>query len=396
MALWVLYFFLFIAVFGDFISNEKPLFCRFEGRNYFPVLRSYAVEMGMAGWPQGLGTGWHEQEYDAVMWPPIPYGPTQIDLDNANFKGPFERQNVRGLLFRHWLGTDNLGRDVLAGLVRGCRIALLIGCLSMLLAVIVAVPLGAMAGYFGDYRFYMSWTQIVSAILLGSLLLFYIWQVIVRFSSSLFDLHQAGLVVVVILLATLLIRTIIHDPFKRPARRSFSVPCDTIVMRSIEVIRSVPAFFLLIAVLGAVARPSWVYVVLLIALWRVPSIVRYVRAEALKLRDQPYIDAARVVGLTDRQIIWRHIIPNSLSPVLVTLAFGIGGAVLLESGLSFLGVGLSLEEMSWGKLLSGARVNFKAWWLAVFPGAAIFLMIYIFNVLGDALTDILEVRSSRL
>jgi len=168
------------------------------------------------------------------------------------------------------------------------------------------------------------------------------------------------------------------------------VPWDFTIMRLVEVLRSIPAFFLLFAILGIIESPSIYYVLLLIGFLRVPTIIRYVRAEALKLRDKTFIDAARVIGLPDRQIINQHIIPNSMGPVLITVAFGIGGAVLLESGLSFLGIGVSIDQMSWGKLLSSARDNFSAWWLAVLPGSAIFLTVAIFNKIGEVIGDHLE------
>jgi peptide/nickel transport system permease protein len=110
----------------------------------------------------------------------------------------------------------------------------------------------------------------------------------------------------------------------------------------------------------------------------------------MKLRDAGFIDSARVVGLSDFRIIRRHIIPNAMGPVMITVAFGIGGAVLLESGLSFLGIGLSIDQMSWGRMLNEARSNFAAWWLAALPGAAIFLTVAAFNRIAEDLSNWFE------
>lgn len=380
--------FVFFAVFGDFIANDKPLYCKYEGRHYFPVLRAVPVSLGIAKWPAGLrDSDWHSKAYDKVVFPPIPYSASKLDLENADYVSPFAKQNVRNGWFRHWLGTDNLGRDVVAGLIRGCRISLIVGLVSMLLAALLGIPLGAVSGYFGNERQQLQLHRLLLYLLAGLLVAFYlIYAIITLLGTGWTSAVPAylGLALVVTLLALVLDR----KWFARMRSRYVRMPWDNIVMRSVEVLRSIPAFFLLFAVLGIVREPSLLYVVLLIAVLRSPIIIRYVRAEALKVRDQTFVDAARVIGLGDWAIIKRHIIPNTVGPVLITMAFGMGTAVLLESGLSFLGIGSGLEEVTWGKMLNEARTNFKAWWLAVFPGLAIFLMIASFNRMGDTLTQL--------
>ena len=382
-----------IAVFGDFIANEKPLVCSIEGKVMVPIVKAYGVELGLSGWPDGLGTGWHDKSYDWAVWPPVPYSPNTIDLANSNYKSPFASQEVSNIQFRHWLGTDQLGRDVLSGLIRGCRVSLLIGCLSMLIAALLGIPVGAAAGYFGDARLRRNALQIGIYVVFGLLVTFYLWQ----FATHIVAGGQAFNALIFLVIAFILggLASILVNR-SSGWFRTFVVPIDSLIMRSIEVVRSIPGFFLLFAILGVIENPSWLYVIMLIGVLRMPTITRYVRAEAYKLREQNFIDAARIIGLSDRQIIRRHIVPNALSPVIVTMAFGVGSAILLESGLSFLGIGMSLDQMSWGKLLSAARYNFAAWWLALFPGAMIFLTIAVFNILGDELTDILEVRSNRI
>ncbi|MDX1410253.1 MAG: hypothetical protein R3330_19015, partial [Saprospiraceae bacterium] len=153
-AVGVLVVFCFLALFGDFIANDKPLYCKIEGKSYFPVFRAIPVNLGLASWPEALRDGdWHNKPYERVVYPPIPYRASNLDLSNAGFRSPFGKQQVRNLWFRHWLGTDDLGRDTLAGLIRGCRVSLLVGLASMLLAALIGVPLGAIGGYFGDRRF---------------------------------------------------------------------------------------------------------------------------------------------------------------------------------------------------------------------------------------------------
>ncbi len=382
---------LFFAIFGDFVANEKPLYCKFEGKHYFPVLRSVCIKAHLCEWNPVFATGeWHEYDYDRVVFPLIPYSATTLDPVNGNYRAPFSEQNVRNTWFRHWLGTDALGRDVTAGLIYGCRIALLVGLLSMLIAVMIGVPIGARAGYYGDDRIKRAWPVLILNGI-GSIMI--IWLLVQ--AALIFFKHPGSPGGTGYLTTGLFVGFVMWygsrliDKFS-PQRMFVGVPWDFTVMRSVEVLRSIPAFFLLFAILGIIESPSLYYVVLLIGLLRVPTIIRYVRAEALKLRDKNFIDAARVIGLSGNQIVNRHIIPNAMGPVLITVAFGIGGAVLLESGLSFLGIGLSIDQMSWGKLLSSARGNFSAWWLAVLPGSAIFLTVAIFNKIGEVIADYLE------
>lgn len=376
--------FLFFAVLGDFIANEKPLYCKIDGQSYSPVLIDYGVRMGVARWPEPLlNIDWRKENYEAVIRTIIPYGAKSLDFQNANFKGPFSEQNVASLRFRHWLGTDALGRDVLAGMIRGCRIALFIGIFSMLLAATIGIPLGALIGYYGDTR-RLRLDKLVMFTITGVFLLYFLFELTGLLISGYFANIGYPIILLVLSLLIFILSKYLLDKvqFRLPEVR---LPLDFIVMRTIEVFRSIPAFFLLFALLGLIDQPSLWYVVGFIALMRWPTVARYVRAESLKIREQNYILSARVVGLRDGQIIRRHVIPNALGPVFVTLAFGMGGAVLLESGLSFLGIGLGVEEVSWGKMLNEARKNFSAWWLALFPGTAIFLLIAAFQAIGDSL-----------
>jgi peptide/nickel transport system permease protein len=381
----------FFAVFGDFVANEKPLYCKYEGSIYFPVFRSVCVNAGICNWNAAFTTGdWHAYEYESVIFPPIPYSATTLDPTNGNFRPPFSEQNVRSTWFTHWLGTDVLGRDVTAGLIYGCRIALIIGLLSMLIAVMMGVPIGARAGYYGDDRKRRSWLALLIDIVGALAILWLLLQAGLMYFS--YDTPGVAIIYLIVACGIALITWIGGRYIDRVSPQKFvtGVPWDFAVMRSVEVLRSIPAFFLLFAILGIIRSPSLLYVVLLIGILRTPTIIRYVRAEAMKLRDKTFIDSARVIGLSDSQIINKHIIPNAMGPVMITVAFGIGGAVLLESGLSFLGIGLSIDQMSWGKLLSSARENFAAWWLAVLPGGAIFLTVAIFNKIGEVITDYLE------
>lgn len=380
-SLRVLYVLIFIALFGDFIANDKPLWCKVEGQHYFPVLKQYAVDLGLAGWDDRfLQADWKELPYEAVLFPPVPYAATGLDLRNSNFRSPFGKQQVSTWRWRHWLGTDRLGRDVLAGLVAGTRVALLVGIIAMGVAVLIGVLMGALAGYFGDDKVHMRRGQLL--MLIPGLLLacFYgfmappaTWGMglqLLLFVAVLFLFFSFGKMV----------------PGKWATQR-VKLPLDVLVMRTIEVFNSIPTLLLLLAVVAVLESSSIFYVMLVIGLVRWTGIARFLRAELMKVKKLNYIEAARAMGFSEGRILFKHALPNALGPVIITTAFGIASAILLESVLSFLGIGVGGDSVTWGSMLSAARQAPSAWWLALFPGLAIFVTVTIFNLLGEALSE---------
>ena len=169
---------------------------------------------------------------------------------------------------------------------------------------------------------------------------------------------------------------------------------DIGVSRLIEVMLGIPTFFLLLVV-AATFPPSIYLVMMILGFTGWTGIARLVRGEFLKVRAQDYVAAAQSVGASDFRIMFRHVLPNSLAPVLVSMSFGVAGAILTESALSFLGIGVPAQLVTWGSLLSVAQSNTTAWWLAVFPGAAIFVTVLAYNLLGDGLRDALDPREQR-
>jgi peptide/nickel transport system permease protein len=214
----------------------------------------------------------------------------------------------------HLMGTDQLGRDVLARLLVGARISLVIALTSVGLSVVAGVAVGAVGAYYGGW-------------------------------------------------------------------------VDGLIMRVVDVVLAVPRIVLLIAAIALLEPSPW-SIVLLLALTQWPTPARLVRAEILTLRERDYVQAARVLGLGDGAIVFRHLLPNALSPVLVAAMLGVSHTVILEAGLSFLGLGVPL---SWGTLLLAGKdqVLTGGWWLALFPGLAVAAVAVSFNLLGDGLRDIL-------
>ena len=161
-------------------------------------------------------------------------------------------------------------------------------------------------------------------------------------------------------------------------------------MRLIEIVNAIPALFLLLAAVAILEKPSIISVMVIIGLLRWTSIARFIRAELLRVRSLEFIEAAEAMGYSDWRIIIRHAIPNAIAPVLITIAFGVASAILIEAFLSFLGIGLENDEITWGLLLSFARESTTSWWLAIFPGLAIFVTVTLFNLIGDGLTEALD------
>ena len=219
------------------------------------------------------------------------------------------------------LGTDALGRDVMAGLVHGARISLLVGLVSTVVALLIGVPIGALAGYFGGF-------------------------------------------------------------------------IDDELMRFTEFFQTIPSFALAIVLL-AIFQPSLFYVILAIAIVSWPPVARLVRGEVLSLRSREYVEAAMLSGQGTLQIITRQILPNALPPIIVLASLMVATAILLESSLSFLGLG-DPNVMSWGYMIGTARTVMRtAWWLSFIPGVAILLTVLAMNLIGEGLNDALNPRLSR-
>ncbi|MDM7483133.1 ABC transporter permease [Halomonas sp. C22] len=219
------------------------------------------------------------------------------------------------------LGTDTMGRNVAAGLMHGAWVSLLIGLVSTSVALLIGVPLGAIAGYYGGW-------------------------------------------------------------------------IDDVLMRITEFFQTIPNFALAI-VLVAIMQPSVTSIVLAIALVSWPPVARLVRAEFMSLRHREYVEAARLVGQSNTTIILRQILPNTLSPIIVLASLMVATAILLESSLSFLGLG-DPNVMSWGYMIGAARTVIRqAWWLSFFPGVAILLTVLALNLVGEGLDDALNPKLSR-
>ena len=166
---------------------------------------------------------------------------------------------------------------------------------------------------------------------------------------------------------------------------------DMVFSRFIEIVICFPAFFLILAVL-AFLQPGILNIMIVIGITGWTTEARLVRGEFLRLADQEFVLAAKGLGVSNWRIIFRHILPNGLAPVLVAASFGVASAILIESSLSFLGFGISIPVPSWGGILNEARENFRYWWITIFPGLAIFSTVTAYNLVGEGVRDAIDPR----
>lgn len=316
----ILGFFFLVAFFAPLLAGPRPIACRHKGELFFPacvdVLHNVPGTASVYRMPKPfrLATfnprkALKSEGGDWSVWPLIPFGPIETNLD-VRLQGPSKT---------HWLGTDGVGRDVLARMIHGAAVSMKVGFVSMGIAACLGILIGSLAGYFGGW-------------------------------------------------------------------------VDMLVSRVIEIVICFPTFFLILSIL--VWLPPSIYnVMIVIGVTGWTGIARYTRGEFMKLKTLDYTTAARALGAGGARIMFRHLLPNSLAPVLVVVTFGVAGAILTEAGLSWLGFGVQPPAPSWGNILRTAFDNlWTATYLILPPSVAIFLAVLSFNLVGDALRDVTDPR----
>jgi peptide/nickel transport system permease protein len=223
------------------------------------------------------------------------------------------------------MGPDDLGRDLLTRILYGGRISLSVGFLSIVLAIIIGTLVGAVAGYYGGR----------------------VDNILMRFVDVMLSLPR---------LFMLILTTVILRSFNSPA---------------LQLLGGVPIIVLVIGIL------AWM------------GVARLVRASFLSLKEKEFVEAARASGASNMRIIFRHILPNVMSPIIVAATLGLAGAIISESGLSFLGLGVQPPTATWGNMLTNAQDEMLKGhtWMAIFPGLMIFITVICMNYVGDGLRD---------
>jgi len=315
--------------------------------------------------------------------------PSTVRLQEK-LRPPLARANVASLqsdeiplLGVYLLGTDDLGRDVFARMLQGAWVSLTVGFVAVGISVFIGIILGGIAGYYGQQHVRLSHMLVCG--LLAMVLL-------AAFSGN----FPAAVIAAVLVLPLLRWRLREQEPATAILPRSgaarlmdsrlFSV--DTLIMRVVDIMLCFPTFFLILTVVALL--PASLYnIMIVIGLTSWMGTTRFVRAEFLSLREQDFVAAARALGLSDARIIFRHMMPNAIAPVLVSATLGIASAILTEAGLSFLGLGVPPPHATWGNILSdGKAFIFDAPWLTFAPGIVILIVVLAFNLFGEGLRDI--------
>ena len=400
-----------IAIFAPYLANDRPLYCEYEGNTLYPAFaedtRTDSIFNSSGEFIKVLQydiTDWRQLNLTKVVWAPIPYSPGSMDRYNRDYASPTGKQRYKSpdgeILdipnrFRHRLGTDGIGRDLASGLIHGTRISLMVGIVSMGIAALIGIILGALAGFFGDNKLKMKRIKYYFTLIGIFLGLFYGFGLRKYEISSGFNngfsngLWEITISLFLIILLTLVMRFISKFINVGSLKKEIFVPIDTFVSRGIELLNSIPRLILIITI-SAVVEPSIWIVMVIIGVTGWTGIARFTRAEFLRIRSLEYIQAAQSLGFTSVRTIFKHALPNALAPVFVSIAFGIASAILIESGLSFLGIGVPDDIVTWGQLLNLGRQNLEAWWLILYPGIAIFLTITIYNMIAEASRDALD------
>lgn len=415
VSLYILVVLAVIALAAPIIANEKPLYMKYEGESFYPAFsfkNNYYIvsSRGDTTKIQLDIADWKHMQLDKVIWAPVPYSPGNSDRLNGDYKSPGGEQffaDENGAIgpmprrFRHVLGTGSRGDDLLAGLIHGARISLTIGFIAMAIAAFIGLLFGSIAGYFGDNKLRTSrgafWT-VVLGIIAGWFYAFqtrqYVLEDALQRSSGamLFQLILSLIIFIAVIVIFLFIGKLLGKlPF---LNKQVNIPVDALVSRTVEIFHSMPTFILILTV-AAIAKPSLTNIMIIIGLTSWTGIARLTRAEFLRLRNLEYIQAAKALGFPEYKIILKHALPNAIAPALVSIAFGIASAILIESSLSFLGIGVPTDVVTWGSLVNDGREKFSAWWLVIFPGMAIFITVTVYNLIGEGLRDALDPKQKR-
>jgi len=410
----MLIFLAVIAVIAPFIATDLPWYCRYKGTTMFPAFsfsNNCEIKDEQSGQIEKIQydiTDWKHLEVESIVFAPIPYAPSKTDYDNTDYVAPGGKQVFIALdhktmdmplRFRHWLGTNKAGEDVLSGLINGTRVSLLIGILSMSIASLIGIILGGLAGYFGNKKLHNS-RGVCYSITLGLLIAFY-YGFFIRsyflkdaFAVSNIEVLKQVFFSSIIFFFVLYLFYLLGKSLERFSvfKKQVYIPVDSIVSRIVEILISMPLLILIISISAIAKEKSIVNVMVIIGLTSWTGIARLTRAEFMRISTLDYIQSAKALGFKERRIIFKHALPNAIAPALVAIVFGVASAILTESALSFLGIGVPPDLVTWGSLLNSGREKFQAWWLVVFPGLAIFVTVTIYNLLGEGLRDALDPR----
>jgi peptide/nickel transport system permease protein len=294
------------------------------------------------------------------------------------------RPNEIPTLGIYLLGTDDLGRDVFSRMLQGAWVSLTVGFVAVGISVIIGIFMGGVAGYFGQHHIRLDHVLLTGLMAAGTVLVFVNHA---KWGAAFLIIGHAY---IFYLLFTRLTGARKTPPKRFGLLRLDTILVDTLIMRLVDIMLCFPSFFLILTVVALL--PASIYnIMIVIGLTSWMGTTRFVRAEFLSLREQDFVAAARALGVANFRIIFRHMMPNAIAPVLVSATIGIASAILTEAGLSFLGFGVPPPHATWGNILSdGKNFIFDAPWLTFIPGFSILVVVLAFNLFGEGLRDVLN------
>ena len=387
---WILLIFV-LGLSHKYLANDKALIAKVEGKWYFPVTEQGLAKMGLNDRYKKIQRIKWSRHKEFKLMPLVPYTARGLDLKNKNFEGPFAKQQLSSQRYRHWLGTDKLGRDVLAGLLSGCRLVFYICLIVGLFTGVLGLLIGGYSGLLGDDG--LSWPLVkLIYYLLCSLLFTYVFVT----GLNQYLVIKQGLEVkdAVLILSFLLLivqgvrysyRYIVHPLVGSRFAWAIKIPVDSSYYFLTIVLSALPVIAILLAILSNFESPDFSITMIILSMFLWIGNARLLRGEVLRLREMNFIQASRLMGLTQNQIFWRHIYPNIRQQLFVNLSLTLSSAIIVEASLSFLGIGMEAGEISWGVLLQAGRTNLEAWWISLFPGMLLVLTVYSFNRIAEGL-----------
>ena len=361
------------ALLAPLLANDQPLMVYDLQGLHFPALRTSAV-------PQNFDNSIIQ------LNAPISYSPGVSDFNNSGYIGPFDQQFdsndkaeqvTKNFFCRHWLGTTLRGCDVLSGLIHGAGISLYVGIMAALLSGVIGI-------FFGGFA---AWHKVsgkkISILHLIVFILFFVFLL-----NVIFNVNASFILKVMILLLFLGLFVLISKMLKKSTLSNYaiSIPIDFVEAQLNVLFSSFPKTLFIIAV-GGFIIPGWTGLVFLLAITGWMEISRTARAEFLRIIALNYVDAAKMSGARFVNVLLKHLVPNALPAIITVLVFNVAICMLTEASLSFLGIGIPSDSVTWGTLLAEGRDYYKAWWLVVFPGFMITATIYSLLIVGEAFRD---------
>lgn len=385
LAMLVLGLFVFTGIFAPYLANDKPVYLKIGDKTWWPIWSETKMVTDADGNSILCEYEPLQEVSDAyAIWPLVQFKPGKANISGQPYPPPGTVNKGR----IHYLGANDVGEDTMAAAIHGARISLQVGFASATLLLFIGLLFGVLAAYVGNDSIRLNIPQILIIAISLPVGWFYAFQVrqytLADAIGTHFGLFLWELILSMLLFAAILALALYFciKVLKRLKLPRYHIPFDKLVGRFMDFFSSLPRLIILVSI-TAIAEPSMYTIVLVIGFTGWVSVARYTRAEILKLKYSDFMSACKVMAMSHSRIVLHHLLPNAMGPALVSFTFGVAGAILAEAALSYLGIGIPQNVVTWGKLLAEAKYNFNAWWLIWVPGGLIFVVLLSLNTTGE-------------